>query len=198
MCCVMPPASPAATLDLANHVEQRRFAVVNVAHDGDDRRARFELFRLVLDVEFDFLDRRVNHAAAALAFFHFKPETVFGAKLLGDFFVNRLVHVGKNAQFHQIGDDLERLLLELRGEFAHDNRRFDDDDFAGRGRDKFGLRRGGFGAGSRAAARFDVRRMDVELVCLGIRSLLPAWRDGGCLAEPALSPVRFAGGLCGN
>ena len=70
---------------LANHVEQRRFAVVNVAHDGDDRRARFELFRFVLDVEFNFFDRRVDHAAAALAFFHFKTETVFGAKLLGVF-----------------------------------------------------------------------------------------------------------------
>ena len=68
-------------------------------------------FRLVLGVEFDFLDGRMNHAGAALAFFHFKTETVFGAKLLGDFFVNRLVHRGKNAKPHQIGDDLERLLL---------------------------------------------------------------------------------------
>ena len=55
MCCVMPPASPAATLDFADDVEQRGFAVVNVAHDGDDRRARLEFLRLVLDVEFDFL-----------------------------------------------------------------------------------------------------------------------------------------------
>ncbi len=128
---------------LANHIEQRCFAVVNVTHDGHDRRARFELFQFVLDVEFNFFDRRVNHPAAALAFFHFKPETVFRAELLGDFFINRLIHVGKNAQFHQIGDDFERLLLELRGEFAHDNRWFDDDDFAGRRRDKFGRRRGG-------------------------------------------------------
>ena len=117
--------------------------MVNVTHDGDHRRARLELFQFVLDVEFNFFDRRVNHPAAALAFFHFKTETVFRAELLGDYFVNRLVHIGENAQFHQIGDDLERLLLELRGEFAHDNRWFDDDDFAGRGRDKFGLRSNG-------------------------------------------------------
>ena len=126
---------------LADDIEQRGFAVVNVAHDGDHRCARFELLRLVLHVEFDLLDRRVDDAAAALAFFHFKPETVFGAKLLGDFLVNRLVHIGENAQLHQIGDDLERLLLELRGKFAHDNRRFDDDDFGGRRGDKFRLRR---------------------------------------------------------
>ena len=147
----------------ANHVEQRRLAMVNVAHDGDDRRARFELFRLVLDVQLDFFGWRVNHAAAALAFFHFKPKTIFRAKLLGDFFVNRLVHVGKNAQLHQIGDDLERLLLELRGQFTHGDRRFDDDDLAGRGRDKFGLRRGGFGGGFTSRPRAGGRRMGVEM-----------------------------------
>jgi hypothetical protein len=56
----------------------------------------------------------MNRAGPTLAFFHFKTETVFRAKLLGDFFVNRLVHRGENAEFHQIGDDLERLLLQLR------------------------------------------------------------------------------------
>ena len=127
---------------LANHVEQRCFAVVNVTHDGDDRRARLEVFRLVLDIELNFFFSRVNHAAAALAFFNFKTETVFRAKLLRNFFVNRLIHVRKNAQFHQISDDFEGLLFQLRGEFAHDNRRLDDDDFAACGRDKFGLRCG--------------------------------------------------------
>ena len=40
MCWVMPPASPAGDVGLADGVEQRRLAVVDVAHDGDDRRAR--------------------------------------------------------------------------------------------------------------------------------------------------------------
>ena len=39
MCWVMPPASPARDLGLADRVEQRRLAVVDVAHDRDDRRA---------------------------------------------------------------------------------------------------------------------------------------------------------------
>ena len=38
MCWVMPPASPAATFGFANDIQQRGFAVVNVAHDGDDGR----------------------------------------------------------------------------------------------------------------------------------------------------------------
>ncbi len=128
---------------LADDVQQRGFAVVNVAHDGHDRRARLELFRLVLDVEFDLLDGCMDRAAAALALFHLETETVFGAELLRDFFVNGLVDVGEDTEFHQIGDDLERLLLELHGQFAHDNRRLDDNDFAGLRRDKFGRRRGG-------------------------------------------------------
>ena len=57
-----------------------------------------EFLRFVLDVEFDLFDGRVDRAAAALAFFHLEPETVFGAELLRDFFVNRLVDVGKDAQ----------------------------------------------------------------------------------------------------
>ena len=85
--------------------------MVNVAHDRDDRRARLESFRLVLGVEFDLFLDRVNDARAALAFFNFKTETVFRAKLLRDFFVNRLVDRRENIQPHQIGDDFERLLF---------------------------------------------------------------------------------------
>ena len=40
MCCVMPPASRSATFVVADGVEQRRLAVVDVAHDGDDRGAQ--------------------------------------------------------------------------------------------------------------------------------------------------------------
>ena len=130
---------------LADHVEQRRFAVINMTHDGHDRRARFEFLRLVFDIKLNFFLDRVDDARAAFAFFDFKTETVFCAKLLRDFFVNRLVYRGENTQPHQIGNNFERLLFQLRGEFAHDNRRLDDNDFASRGRDKFWLRRrGGF------------------------------------------------------
>ena len=37
MCWVMPPASPATTSVEADAVQQQRLAVVDVAHDGDDR-----------------------------------------------------------------------------------------------------------------------------------------------------------------
>ena len=39
MCCVIPPASVSTTDGLADRVEQRRLAVVDVTHDRDDRRA---------------------------------------------------------------------------------------------------------------------------------------------------------------
>ncbi len=39
---------------LADDVEQRCFTMVNVTHDGDDRRARLEIFRFVLGVVFNF------------------------------------------------------------------------------------------------------------------------------------------------
>ena len=68
----------------ANHVQQRSFAVVDVTHDGHDRRTRLHLLGLVFDVEFDLLDRRVNDAAAAFAFFNFETETVLGANFLRD------------------------------------------------------------------------------------------------------------------
>ena len=38
MCWVMPPASPAHHVGVADRVEQLGLAVVDVTHDGDDRR----------------------------------------------------------------------------------------------------------------------------------------------------------------
>ena len=49
MCWVIPPASPAATSVVADRVEQRGLAVVDVAHDGDDRRADDEVGLVVLE-----------------------------------------------------------------------------------------------------------------------------------------------------
>ena len=54
MCCVMPPASRRDDGGLADRVEQRRLAVVDVTHDRDDGRARGEILGLV--VELDVLD----------------------------------------------------------------------------------------------------------------------------------------------
>ena len=49
MCWVMPPASVVDDRRLADGVEQRRLAVVDVAHDRDHRRARLEVVGLVLE-----------------------------------------------------------------------------------------------------------------------------------------------------
>ena len=90
----------------------------------------FSLLGLVLDVQFDLLDRGVDDAAAAFAFFNFETETVFRANFLRDHFVDRLVDVRENAHLHQVGDELERLLLSCSARFAHDDRRLDRDHFA--------------------------------------------------------------------
>ena len=49
MCCVIPPASVSTTDGLADRVEQRRLAVVDVAHDRDDRRPGDEVLLGVLE-----------------------------------------------------------------------------------------------------------------------------------------------------
>src|ERR1039458_7968761 len=66
----------------------------------------------------------MDKTAAALALFNLEAEAVLGADALGDRLVNRLVDVRKDAGFHQVGDDLERLLLELVSQFADDDGRF--------------------------------------------------------------------------
>ena len=48
MCWVMPPASPADDVGLADRVEQLGLAVVDVTHDGHDRRARDEVLLVAL------------------------------------------------------------------------------------------------------------------------------------------------------
>ena len=49
MCWVMPPASVVDDRRLADRVEERRLAVVDVAHDRDDRRPGDEVVGVVLE-----------------------------------------------------------------------------------------------------------------------------------------------------
>ena len=115
---------------LANHVEQRRFAVVNVTHDGDDRCARLQIFRLVVDVQLNFFLGCVNNAFALRAFLRFKLVAVMRTNLRRNFFVNRLIDGRHDLQLHQLGDDGERLLLQRICECTHHNRRLDGDDLS--------------------------------------------------------------------
>ena len=79
MCCVMPPASPATTFAFADAVEQRGLAVVDVTHDGDDRRPRLEE-RLVL-VFVVVAEQRLELELLLLAGL---DEQDLGAERLGD------------------------------------------------------------------------------------------------------------------
>ena len=131
-------------IGFADDIEQGSFAVVNMTHDGDDGRTRLESFRFVLNIHLDFFDERVNLTFTLGAFLNLELDAVLRADLNGELFVNRLIHVGEDARFHEVSDDLERLLLEGIGEFAHDNGRLDDDDLCvGRQRESrcCGLRR---------------------------------------------------------
>ena len=73
----------------AQGIEQRGLAVVDVTHDGHDRRARLQIFRLVFDIKLDGTgDRRMHRAATAFALLQFKTETVLGANLARNLFVD--------------------------------------------------------------------------------------------------------------
>ena len=87
-----------------------------------------QILQLVLDIQFHFADGGMDDAAAAFALLHLELEAVLGADLLGDRFLDGLVDVRENPRLHQVGNDLEWLLLELVGQFAHHDRWLDRDD----------------------------------------------------------------------
>src|SRR4029077_18853967 len=71
-----------------------------------------------------------------------------GGNFFGDRLIDGLIDVCKNADFDQIGDDFEWLLLELLSQLTHDNRRLDGDDLRVGGQSNLGLDRfGGFATG---------------------------------------------------
>ena len=113
---------------LANRVHQRGLAVIDVAHERDDRRARLEFFFL----RDDRRRRRDHHLLRpcgrrrlfrGVPFPRTKPW--FSAILRRDIRLDRLVDVGENVDLHQLGDELMRLQAKLRGQFLDDDRRLD-------------------------------------------------------------------------
>ena len=99
-----------------------------MAHDGHHRRARLQIFRLVVHVEFYFFLGLMNDAFALGAFFRFQLEAKMRANLRGHFFVNGLVDRRHDLKLHQLGDDGKRFLLHRLRERADDDRRLDDDN----------------------------------------------------------------------
>ena len=47
MRCVMPPNSPGGHMRLPDGIQQGRLSMVDMTHDGDDRRPRLQLLRLL-------------------------------------------------------------------------------------------------------------------------------------------------------
>ena len=131
-----PAGFPGLNIGLADDVQLGCLAVVNVAHDGHHRRARHQVLGFVKLVQVNLPAGRMNDAAPALALLDLEPEAVLGADLLRNCLVNRLVDAGKNARLHQVGDNLEGLLLELFGQFPHNDRRLDRYDSGISGQDQ--------------------------------------------------------------
>src|SRR5690606_10370382 len=106
---------------LPDGVEQRGLAVVDMAHDRDDRRTRLGRALLVLDVEQTLLDVRFRDAADRMA--HFLGDQLRG---VGVDDVVDLLHL---ALLHQQADDIDRALRHAVGEFL-DGDRLGNDHFA--------------------------------------------------------------------
>ena len=116
---------------LADKIHERCFAVVDVAHEGDDRRARFQFVLGHHDRGFGWRgDHRFGfvHAGPGLALLLFENKTVLLAHLRSDSRLDRLVQIGENIRLHQVFDDHEGLDAEGRGEVFHHDRRLDVDD----------------------------------------------------------------------
>ena len=98
----------------ADGVEQRGLAVVDVTHDGHDRRARRQLRRIVGDVEHAFLDVGFGDALDAVA--------EFLGDELGGVGVDHVVDRHHLALLHQDLDDVDGALGHAVGELLDGDR----------------------------------------------------------------------------
>ena len=108
-------------IGLADGVEQRGLAVVDMAHDGDDRRARLQLLGGIGVARQAFDHVRFRHALDAVA--HFLGDDLRRVGI--DHVVDR-VHL---PLLHQELDDVDGAFGHAVGEFL-DGDRFRNDDFA--------------------------------------------------------------------
>ena len=165
MCWVMPPASPATTSVSRIGVEQRRLAVVDVAHDRDDRRALDEVLVGVLELglgvdvvgRVDDLDLLVELVGEDL-------DRVVG---------QRLGERGHLAQLHQLLDDLGHRHAEVLGDVL-DRRAGVDADRVGPAGGRV-LRRPAPYVGAAAPAAAAARRAALGAAA-GRRAAGPPWR----------------------
>ena len=91
---------------LADVVQQRGLAVVDVAHDGDDRRTGEEILLGILNVLV------LEGVLGGLGQLHFQFHAEFGADQLRGVEVQFVVDGGDDAQHHQLFDDLAGRLAD--------------------------------------------------------------------------------------
>ena len=99
---------------LADRIQQRGLAVVDMAHDRDDRRAMYQVFGLVLDHVDGLLDVGVSDAGRLVAKF---LDHQFGG--VG---VDGLVGRDHHAHLHQRFDHIRRPFGHAVGKFCHRDR----------------------------------------------------------------------------
>ena len=103
---------------LADGVEQRRLAVVDVAHDGDDGRARLLILLVVGLADEAFLDVGLRHALGRVA--------ELAHDQLGRVGVDHVVDLVHRALRHQQLDDVDGALGHAVGEFLDGDHLGDD------------------------------------------------------------------------
>jgi hypothetical protein len=136
-------------LGLAEEVEDGGLAVVHVSHDGDDGRAVLEQVLRLFDGGFGFLDDFLDlvETLFLVALFTLEGETVEFADFRGDVGFQRLVRRREDAEFDEIGGDVEGLETHAARQIRNHDRGLDDDQF-GIVRSKFlGLGLGGSAGG---------------------------------------------------
>ena len=135
---------------LANRIEKRGLAVVDMAHECDDGRARLKglflrFLRFLGNLDLDLL---FVVALRSILLLPLENEAVLFTELGDRIELQRLVDIGKDLKRHQIGDDLKGLDANQRGQVLDGDRGLQMDHLLA------GLRLGrGIGASRQAAQR---------------------------------------------
>ena len=108
MCWVMPPASPATTLRGPDRVEQLGLAVVDVAHDGDDRRPRHQVLVLAGVLAVFEVERLQQLAVLVLGRDDLNVVVQLAAEQAQRVVVDRLGRRDQLAELEQHGDQVRR------------------------------------------------------------------------------------------
>ena len=105
------PGFTSCNTRLANRIQERRFAMINMSHECDDGAARLE-FLFLFDDRWRWRDNDLFHLVNAGPFFTpllFQNEPVILRNFRRNIRFNCLVDVGEDVVRHQLRDELMRL-----------------------------------------------------------------------------------------